>query len=447
MTNSPYARDLHTILAALHTPGGEQDDALPEEEAIDETIHVYPVEGGGILFTKTLLEEEAEPDSSIVDSQPHAVRHRTNRAGLPVWLVVALVFLLMLLLDSADTTLVALLTPTATITLLPDVRSIRVRSSATLGTLLAPITLSESQTVPTTGHGHQNARAATGTLTFYNGLSTVQSLLAGTVIVGQDGTRVATDAAVTIAPANPPSLGAASIMAQAVKTGAAGNIPAGEINTALSTGVYVKNLAPFTGGQDARDFQIVTRQDQDSTAALLQQKVTASMNAALQEQLLPGQALQTIPCSPTTTTDPAVGAEATQVRITVAESCTAIAYNNQELTNRATRLLLTQATRTLGPGYMLVGNVQVTLTQATAHPTSSAVSLFFTGQSTWVYTLTNRMQQQIKALVAGKPRLTALRLLARLPGLHQVSISGIPDNQLLPDDLTHLHVLLVVTVF
>lgn len=79
------------------------------------------------------------------------------------------------------------MTPTATIAITPDVRTITLQRTATLGKLLSPITLTESQTVPATGTGHQNARQATGTLTFYNGLSTAQTVAAGTLITGQDG--------------------------------------------------------------------------------------------------------------------------------------------------------------------------------------------------------------------------------------------------------------------
>src|SRR5713226_9136409 len=58
---------------------------------------------------------------------------------------------------------------------------------------LAPVTLTRSLTIPTTGTGHQDARAATGTLTFYNGLLTSQTVPIGTVFTGADGIQVSTD--------------------------------------------------------------------------------------------------------------------------------------------------------------------------------------------------------------------------------------------------------------
>lgn len=58
---SQYAREIRHILATLNEHGGEDDTSLPDEEELD-TIHVYPVEDGGILFTRTPLEDnEAAP--------------------------------------------------------------------------------------------------------------------------------------------------------------------------------------------------------------------------------------------------------------------------------------------------------------------------------------------------------------------------------------------------
>src|SRR6266852_943617 len=57
---------------------------------------------------------------------------------------------------------------------------------------LAPVTLTRSLTIPTTGTGHQDARAATGILTFYNGNFSPQSIPIGTVFTGHDGVQVTT---------------------------------------------------------------------------------------------------------------------------------------------------------------------------------------------------------------------------------------------------------------
>jgi hypothetical protein len=439
---SQYAKEINRILASLN--GGEDEDAppLPEEEDLD-TIHVYPVEGGGILLTRTPLEEE-EDSVPVIDSPPAT---RTAPRTLPPFVLFLLLLCLFLVGDLADTQLIALMTPTVTIAITPAAHTVRLQSIASLGKLLSPITLSQSETVPATGHGHQDARTAAGTLTFYNGLATEQQVPAGTIITGQDGTAIVTEIPVTIPPANPPSLGESSVPAHATHTGVAGNIVADDINTTLSSGLYVKNLTAFTDGQDARDFLLVTQADRNHAATSLQARVSASMSAALQGQLLPGQVLHPLPCSPAITVDHAVGEEATTLTLTMSETCTAVAYDEQHLQTRATQVLTTQAAHTFGAGYMLAGNVQISVSKAVASQTSPQVLLTFTCAGTFAYTLTAQAQQHLKSLLAGRPRLTALRWLRQQSGIQTANISGVADNQLLPDDLSHIHLLIVALLF
>ena len=438
---SQYAKDIHRILASLNGQEDEQDQSLPEEEEVN-TIHVYPVEGGGILLTRTPLEdEEAVP---VIGSQSNSPGARSAARTLPPFVLFLLLLSLFLVGDLADTQLIALMTPTVTIAITPQVHTIRLQSTASLGKLLSPITLSESQTVPPTGHGHHDARAATGTLTFYNGELQPVTIAAGTVLTGQDGVSVVTDAALSIPPANLPAFGTGSVTAQAAHTGPVGNIPLDDINTTFASGVYVKNLMAFTDGQDARDFLVVTKADRDRAESLLQAKVSASMSAALQGQLLPGQVLHPLPCVPAITADHAIGEEATALTVTVAQTCTAVAYDPQQVQSRATQLLTTQARHTFGAGYVLAGNLQVSVSKAVASPTSPQAVLTFTCAGTFAYTFIAQAQQHLKALLAGQPRLAALRWLMRQPGIGQATISGVLDNQLLPDDLGHLHLLIVM---
>jgi hypothetical protein len=375
--------------------------------------------------------------------EEETIRQRPRSRTISLAALVALLVNLLLILSVLVFAVVPELTATVMVTIVPRIEQLTLTSTLQIGKLLSPITLSQSQTIPTTGHGHQDAHDAVGTLTFYNGLSTVQSVAAGTVITGNDGVHVATDAAVTIPPANPPSLGETSVTTHAIHAGASGNIQAKDINTTLSIALYVKNLAPFTGGQDERNYMVVTKQDRDSAAATLKAKVAASMTAALQGQLTPTEQLQSMPCFPTITADHGIGDEATQIYVSVSETCTAIAYNTQELAEQATKLLSSQAAKTVGTDYMLYGGVKVSVTQAkTTQP--QTIILSFTCQGTYVYQLNGQGQQRIKILIAGKPSTTALRLLSKLPGIHQVSISGIPDNKSLPDDLSHIHLLLLI---
>ncbi len=432
-----YTEDIPRMLAARYAQGYESEEEADEQE----TIHVYPVEGGGLLFTTTPLEEgddQGEDQEIIIDSEAPPSEARDPAAparegGRLYALHVVLLVLLFFALDNADPALASLFTPTAIVTITPTVQSITLQSTMP-GKPLQPVTLRENETVPATGHGHQNATRATGTLTFYNAAFTPRTVAAGTVFTGNDGVQVVTDATVTIAANNPPSDGIARVPAHAVQPGAQGNIPLLDINGVFVDGLYAKNLAAFNGGQDARDYKVVTQADQDGAAATLKAKLTPAMDAALQGQLSPAEQMLRVPCSPTLATDHRPGQEAAQLHVTLLETCTAIAYDPQTLRETAQQRLTAQAPE----GYKLYAEVRVTQVHAAGQRNVS-----FTSQGSYVYQVG---EQGLKALLAGKPRTTALRLLAGLPGIHTASISGIEDNQPLPDPgHIQLHIILVVS--
>src|SRR5215467_13892539 len=72
--------------------------------------------------------------------------------------------------------------PTATIYLMPQSQQLSISGTLELGRVLPPITIRESQIAQTTGHGHQDSQRATGTITFYNGSFTPQTIDASTVL-------------------------------------------------------------------------------------------------------------------------------------------------------------------------------------------------------------------------------------------------------------------------
>ncbi len=170
--------------------------------------------------------------------------------------------------------------PTVTVTLVPVHKSTHVTTTLAIPTRsLPPVTLTKSLSTPTTGHGHQDATRATGTLTFYNGLFTPQTLPIGTVFTGSDGVKVATDASVTLPAGNPPMYGEATVTVQALTKGAAGNIQAGDITATIANGVLVKGSA-FSGGQDAREYPAVAQSDLARLTAQLKQQLTQQIPQA-----------------------------------------------------------------------------------------------------------------------------------------------------------------------
>src|SRR5216683_8093961 len=316
---SQYAKEIKHILATLNEQGDEQDTPLPDEEELD-TIHVYPVEGGGLLFTRTPLEpDEAAPP--LIDSQDDQTK---GAKPLPSFVLFLLLLCVFVLGDLADTQLIAMLTPTVTVTIVPQTHTVSTIADLPAAAIqahpFAPLTLSLSQTVPATGTGHQNARQATGTLTFYNGLFTQQFVAQGTVFTGSDGVKIATTEPATIPAGNPTTgYGTVTVSAQALQAGSSGNIAAGEVNTTLALAVFVRNN-PFRNGQDARTFSIVTQADIQQVITQLTPQLLQSEQAALTAQLQAGEQLFSLACTPTRTVDHQPGDEATHVQVMVAEA-------------------------------------------------------------------------------------------------------------------------------
>src|SRR5205085_8732161 len=164
-----------------------------------------------------------------------------------------------------------LLTETTTIIIVP--KSYRFTQQLTLSTvqsrIFQPVTLTQSRTVPATGKGHQPATQAHGAVTFYNTLSQEQTILAGTLLTASNGELFLTDSDVTIPAGTYAVNGQAQVSATAQNYGQEGNIAAGAIHgLCCRAGILVLSNA-FNGGQNERDFTMVTKSDIASVASSL----------------------------------------------------------------------------------------------------------------------------------------------------------------------------------
>src|SRR5258708_33513395 len=95
----------------------------------------------------------------------------------------------------------------------------------------------------------------------------------------------------------PPVFGQATVPAHALTANAKRNIQAYDINLAVSSDLTVKNVSNFSGGQDARDFQTVTKQDIANVATTLKRTLAQSMQGALTGQVHSAESLVTPHCT------------------------------------------------------------------------------------------------------------------------------------------------------
>ncbi len=274
MKQSRYSEEVNRLLAKLD--GYYQENTEPElETPIPDTQE--PIQDVYIQYIFIEREEE-EDEHDIIDSTltepdtnvPYAptiqpltnTQARDEKTSRHVGLCMMSLLLFLCLASIAFQLHLILNPPIATIILIPKSQTISLTATVQLGRVIPPTTLSQEKTVPTTGHGHQDAKAATGTVTVYNGSNTPQTVTAGTVFTGNDGIQVATDTDATIPAANPPLEGQATVPAHTLTANAKGNIQAYDTQalassaTQLLTAQAVKKLG--TGYSLLGDVQVTT---------------------------------------------------------------------------------------------------------------------------------------------------------------------------------------------
>jgi len=371
-----------SILACLDSTGGEEG----EEQSIPHIDGFEPADPIQDIYILVVREHDEAPDQPQEEGTVESTRAMHKP---PLLALFAGFFALMLPISSIAFQLYLVFNPfIATITIFPKSQQVTLSGTLQLGRLLNPLTLSESATAKTTGTGHQNARAATGYLTVYNGEFTRVPVPAGTVLTGADGVQVVTDQDATIPAGNPPSYGHVTLSAHAAQPGRKGNIPAYDISqVCCAPSVLAKNSSSFSGGQDERNFQTVAKADIANAASPLETTLAASSNGALHGQLHPGEKLIPLPCSRAVAPNHQPGQEATRVTVTVSQTCRAVAYDETVLQATVTPLLTTQAEQRRGAGYRRRGTVAVTITQATV--SNNQPFLIFSSHGTWVYAIAN----------------------------------------------------------
>src|SRR5258708_4162004 len=223
MQGNNLEQEINRILANL---ANQEEKAEPErdgvrtgnsqEEIIEETIEIYFFPGASKEDAARVIDSELTgtevendlagyftgdadteiPQTSQDDETERQLQRKSTRAGIAT----ALFGLFLIFSSLAFQINLILHPPTVTVTLVPKSQEVTLITTLQFGRLLAPINLSQTATAPTTGKGHQDARSATGILTFYNGSFSAQTVYAGTVFTGADGVQVVTDETAAIPP-------------------------------------------------------------------------------------------------------------------------------------------------------------------------------------------------------------------------------------------------------
>lgn len=387
------------------------------------------------FLNRAIFSSAIPPRRSAVTSSPPIRRRQTayrhpkyigNSPSAPHKRFPRLVFALaggisglLLILALVFTFLLPLLTPHATVTLIPRAQAAQNTFSLFANQIRARQITATASPQSATGRasGTIPATKATGTLTFLNQTST-DITLQSAIITDKNGIQVSfTGPLLVPATTNNAS---ATTTGTAVQAGARGNIPSFDITMpccAPNHEIVVENTTAFTGGADARPNARVLQNDIDQAAKALQASQTQQEQAQLATQVQSGeQAIaRTMQCQPQVQSDVPAGTHATSVTVTVAVTCTEEVYNQAAAQALASSQLNAQAPT----GYMLSGRVMVS---APAMTDANTIQIHAQGQ--WLYHFSQTQLNQMALLVAGKSQAQAQTLLLQQTGVSDVHISG-----------------------
>lgn len=392
--------------------------STPQTQGLDEP---YP------HLTESEAEEVFRAAVSELPTQP-LIRQKTQeeRAAERQVTLLCFLFVASFILGSA----IAIVTyPTVTITVTPLSKSVTYTTQLPVPIRnLTPVTLTRTAAANTTGVGHQAATNAYGTLTFYNGQFSAQTLPQGSTVTGASGITVVLDQGVTIPAATTLAVGSATVSAHAVQPGSRGNIQPLAINFAVSSDLFVKNLSAFSGGEDAKTFRAVAQQDLNSLTAMLKASLTQQMPQSFTVRA--DEALALIHCTFQATPNHTAGEEASMVTVKAAETCNGIAYNQDTLQQQATTTFMN--TTKPGTGFQLIGSVKASVINVTLMTVQM--------RGLWVYILSQDYQAFLATQIAGDTRAQARTYLLKTGFVIRVTV---PQN--LPKDPQHIKFLQVIS--
>ncbi len=394
----------------------DQKQTRMDDEQEIEDIYVYIV--------------REQPEEIIVEAEPLTspppAPRQDNRLA---WMITIVGWLLILGITAYG--LLLALPATATITLISAEQQVTAEGTITLPAHIFPaVSKTLTETVPTTGHGHTLAMQARGSVTFYNALTSPQSISSGTQLSGASGEQVVTDATAYVPAGNLSSNGQVSVRAHAVAYGPQGNIKAGDIfGPCCRPFIQVVNSA-FSGGQNARDFQAVAKSDIDSVASSLTTQVSSAMQTSLAHLAASDETLvMPVPCTTQRMNNHPVGAEASMVTMKVSETCNPLAYKTNEFVAKASSTLAEAAPG----GTIRLGEITTHISKAVLQEQVLLLTVNASGNFGYRYD-----SQALAKSVAGKSQQETSRFLLQLPGVERVQIRGT-----LPGQADRIHMVVI----
>jgi baseplate J-like protein len=406
------------------TPGTSEQETEPAE-----TIHIH-------YFPDAIVIVKEDGDTAQQDNTVETTLAHTKKPPVLIAYAICLGYLFLIFSCITFQVYCVFNPPGATIRILTTQTPITTHTTVTLPAhQLTPLVFSQTQTINTTGRGHQPATQARGYVTFYNSLTQPQTIDAGTLLVGADNEQVVTNEPAYIPAGNLSTNGHATVSAHAVNYGSEGNIRAGDIYGACCRAfIQVVNSA-FSGGRNERDFQAVAKADIDKVVNTLTSLFQQTLQNYVLSHLSSDETLLTpIPCTTTIQSNYPIGAEAALVTVTFQKTCSPLSYNTSDLQQQAVNILTQEAQNYLGSDYTLQGNIATSITKTAIRQQSILLSVSCSGS--WARAFNTRY---LATLIAGKTADQAITILQQAQGVKNTGIhlEGFTDR--IPKNLDRIH--------
>src|SRR2546430_4319940 len=302
----------------------------------------------------------------------------------------------------------------------------------------------QSITVPATNLVLIPGRSARGTLTFHNTQSrcnVARAIPAGTVFTGSHGISMVTDHVAILRASC-----TATVAAHAVKIGPTGDIGAHDMKQTYHTTIIVDNPAAFVGGLYEQSYTTVQQSDIDHAASSLAVRLKQETLNVLHMQLLTNEQFVSSPqCKSKVTSDHQVNDAATNLNVTVTETCTAEFYNPQEIISRSERMLNERAQALFGSNYVLADDIKAEITHvATDVKQGTLITVVTSGL--WTYQFSSARADQLARLITGKGKQDTQSILSNQKGVQSVSINISNNDNTMPSNANSINIAYATTL-
>src|SRR6266496_2507561 len=302
----------------------------------------------------------------------------------------------------------------------------------------------QSITVPATNLVLIPGRSARGTLTFHitqSRCNVARAIPAGTVFTGSHGISMVTDHVAILRASC-----TATVAAHAVKIGPTGDIGAHDMKQTYHTTIIVDNPAAFVGGLYEQSYTTVQQSDIDHAASSLAVRLKQETLNVLHMQLLTNEQFVSSPqCKSKVTSDHQVNDAATNLNVTVTETCTAEFYNPQEIISRSERMLNERAQALFGSNYVLADDIKAEITHvATDVKQGTLITVVTSGL--WTYQFSSARADQLARLITGKDKQDTQSILSNQKGVQSVSINISNNDNTMPSNANSINIAYATTL-